>query len=58
MSDSKFIIADNPHKTFSDEDIVLTYVKNRNSRVIVLSFQDLVDLQTTITTYFAGERLP
>jgi hypothetical protein len=54
---NKFIVSDN-QSCFHDEEVVIQFRRDeRNGRFWVMSYQDVVDLQTSITTYLAGERL-
>ena len=58
MSDNRFTVEDNQVKLFSGEEIKVSRKRNDNvSMVWAMSFQELVDLQTSIATFIAGERL-
>ena len=53
---TKFTVEDNPNQLFSDEEVKVSVNKDRLTQVIKMSYKDLVELQTTISTYIAGER--
>jgi hypothetical protein len=60
MSDTenKFIVSDNIDKLFSGREVMIKFKYDAKvSRVWVMSFQELVDLQTSIGTFLAGDRL-
>lgn len=56
MASTKFTVEDNPNQMFSDEEVKVSLRKERMTQVWKMSYPDLVELQTTITTYMAGER--
>lgn len=55
---SHFVIEDNVDRgRHSNEEILVKRRRNeRNTLVWAISFEELVELQTTIATYIAGER--
>lgn len=53
---AQFIVEDNPNRLFSDEEIKVTQKRRNASLVWKMSFEELVELQTTIATFIAGER--
>jgi hypothetical protein len=51
---AEFTVADNPDKRFTNEDIKLTMRNDTHvSRVWVMSYSDLEELQTSIRTFLA-----
>lgn len=52
---TEFVVEDNPNKIFSNEEIKVTMRQDTHvSRVWVMSYADLEELQTTIRTYLAN----
>lgn len=58
MADNKFTVEDNPERLFSTDEVKITFQKDPHvGRVWTMTYQELVDLQTSVQTFIAGERL-
>lgn len=57
MADNKFTVADNEDQMFSTDEIKIVFQKDPHvGRVWTMSYDQLVDLQTSIATFLADGR--
>ena len=52
-----FVVGDNPDGDRNGDDVLVERKFNKYTMFWAMSFEDLVELQTSIQTYIAGERL-